>query len=294
MIPEHITWGSPRYRNDAAMKTYPCYIPSYRRAGRCTSHLPEILPPMLEPIFVVHESDYKKYLKAYPDILVVPTPALGIGATRAWICKEAIAAGNRHDVAAMLDDDITGWYYKPNAAIFGGVQQATRKERDRRWQKQLERAEQRPDFVKNGYAVSFTWRTALAFVKTPVEGIKLGLVNECMLMNRVAMERAQFTLATCEDMESTIHWLLNGTLCGQDPYLGHKAPQTAHTAERGGCGVYREAHPGYHLKNHRKLWKMFPEVVAKPIDTGKLRHGMQQQLKTRVSYQKAAQLGGLL
>lgn len=271
------------------MKTYPCFIPSYRRAGAVITH--KTIPPMLTPILVVHESDERAYQKKYPKIEVVSTDVRGIGKTRAFICEHARNRG--YDVAAMLDDDITGWYYKPDPSVFGGVRQATDEEVVRRWTKQLERAVK---FSRggDGYAVSFTWRTALAFVKKPVRGLKLGLVNECMLMNDIAMHQAQFTLETCEDMESTIGWLLDGTLCGQDPYLGHKAPQTAHTAERGGCGVYREEHPGYHLKNHRKLWKMFPDVVMKPVDTGKLRHGMQQQLKTRVSYTKAAQRGGLL
>lgn len=271
------------------MKTYPCYIPSYRRAGRCTTQ--DVIPKMLEPIFVVHDSDYKKYRRAYSQATVIPTDVRGIGATRAHICRLAVA--ERQPVVAMLDDDVTGWYYKPDPDIFGGVRTATDEEVFTRWAVNLQRAERRA--AKHlGYAVSFTWRTALAFVKAPVRGLKLGLVNECMLMNRVALKHAQFSLETCEDMESTIKWLLDGVLCGQDPYLGHKAPQTAHTAERGGCGVYREQHPGYHLKNHRKLWRMFPEIVAKPIDTGKLRHGVQQQLKTRVSYKKAAEMGGLL
>lgn len=246
---------------------------------------------MLNPIFVVHASERKAYRRAYPNADVLPVLERGIGATRAAICRLALL--NNHPVVAMLDDDVTGWYYKDDPGVFGGVRAATDEEVYTRWTVNLQRAARRSE-KRLGYAVSFTWRTALAFVKAPVKGLKLGLVNECMLMNDVAMQRARFTLETCEDMESTIHWLLKGVLAGQDPYLGHKAPQTAHTAERGGCGVYRAKHPGYHLKNHRKLWRMFPEIVAKPVDTGELRHGAQQKLKTRVAYQKAAQLGGLV
>lgn len=271
-------------------RSIPCFIPSFRRAGTCTTHLKTILPRMLYPVFVIHESDEKAYRKAYPKVELLVTDVRGIGKTRAFICEHA---HRRFDVAAMLDDDISGWYYKEDPDVFGGVRTATMDEVNERWTVQLRRALKRYERAE-GFACSFTWRTALAFTKKPVKGVKLGLVNECMLMNCIAMDNAQFTLETCEDMESTIKWLLDGILCGQDPHLGHKAPQTAHTAERGGCGVYREKHPGYHLKNHRRLWKMFPDVVAEPIDTGKLRHGVQQQLKTRVSYQKAAQLGGLL
>jgi hypothetical protein len=259
------------------------------RAGKVVL---DTLPSMLDPIIVVCDFEVKDYRKAHPRVKVVGTKARGIGATRAFICRYAVNRGM--EVAGMLDDDITKWIYKEDPLTYGGIREATTTEVRKRWTIELARAVkyQKKD---QGFACSFTWRTALAFPHPPTKyGVRLGMVNECMLMNLKAMRVAQFTLETCEDVESTIKWLLDGVIAGQDPHLGHGSPLTAHTAEGGGCGQYRQDNPGYHLKNHQALREMFPEVVCVPVDTGELRHGQQQKVKSRIRYKKAAMIGGLL
>jgi hypothetical protein len=176
----------------------------------------------------------------------------------------------------------------------GTIRAATAEEVDNRWRLQIHRARRAYRDWK-GYACSFTYRFALA-APTSYNDMKLrvGLVNECMLMNGHAMKTAQFSLETCEDIESTLRWLSQGIIAGQDWRLGHTSPKTALTAGAGGCGEYREDHDGFHLRNHRKLWKMFPDFVAKPRDEGKRRGDGMVMLKTRVGYAKAAKAGGLL
>lgn len=274
------------------MKRVPCYIPSYMRAGMATTHW--AIPPSLYPIFVVHESERDAYAKAYPDAKVVSTDVKGIGKTRAFICAHALKKG--HDVVGMVDDDMTGWLWKEKWGQMGTIRQATEAERDERWKVQLTRAKNLAD-DRIGYAVSFTYRFALAApnkeYSTQIK-LRIGLVNECMLMNRIAMENAQFTLETCEDIESTLHWLSKGIIAGQDQRLGHTSPKTSLSADTGGCGEYREQHDGFHLKNHRKLWRLFPDFVAKPLDEGKRRGDGMVMLKTRVGYSKAAKAGGVI
>ncbi len=272
------------------MKKFPCYIPSYMRAGMATTHL--TIPPVLTPIFVVHTSELRTYRREYPDIEVVHTNDKGIGKTRAWICK--FARQQKQKVVAMLDDDITGWLYKEDLDAMGTIRAATAEEVDARWRLQLKRAlAAYRDW--RGYACSFTYRFALAGpTKYNTMRLRVGLVNECMLMNGHAMKEAQFTLETCEDIESTLRWLSRGVAAGQDWRLGHTSPKTALTAGAGGCGEYREDHDGFHLRNHRKLWKMFPDFVAEPRDEGKRRGDGMVMLKTRVGYAKAARAGGLI
>lgn len=275
------------------MKRVPCFIPSYMRAGNVLT-LDSIPLDLMYPVLVVHKSEKKKYKKKHPKVKVIATKAKGIGRTRAFICKYALKHG--HDVVGMLDDDINGWLWKEKWGAMGTIRAATDAERDKRWRVQLKRAQILAE-ADQGYAVSFTYRFALAGPNREyTTGIKLriGLVNECMLMNKQAMQNAQFTLETCEDIESTLHWLSNGIIAGQDQRLGHTSPRTALTAERGGCGEYREKTDGFHLRNHRKLWKLFPDFVAKPVDVGKRRSDGMVMLKTRVGYSKAAKAGGVI
>jgi hypothetical protein len=252
----------------------------------------QTLPSMLRPILVVHSSEERDYRHYNPGIKVLPTEVKGIGKTRAFICRHAVRKG--YPVVAMLDDDINGWIYKAKLDKFGGIRIATDAERDERWRKAIARAN-RLVWQGEGFACSFTYRFALAGPTNPNKmKLRVGLVNECMLMNRVAMKMAPFTLETCEDIESTLAWLSCGVTAGQDLRLGHTSPKTALTAERGGCGEYREQHEGFHLRNHRKLWKMFPQFVAEPRDEGKRRSDGMVMLKTRVGYAKAAKAGGLI
>lgn len=275
------------------MKRVPCFIPSYMRAGMATTHWAIPLDQMY-PVFVVHESERNVYTKAYPDIKVIATNSRGIGKTRAFICRYALRKG--HNVVGMVDDDMTGWLWKERWGKMGTIRAATEEERDRRWRVQLRRAKILAD-DDIGYAVSFTYRFALAppnrDYSTQIK-LRIGLVNECMLMNTQAMETAQFTLETCEDIESTLKWLSLGVIAGQDQRLGHTSPKTSLSADTGGCGQYREEHDGFHLKNHRKLWRLFPDFVAKPIDEGKRRGDGMVMLKTRVGYSKAAKAGGVI
>jgi hypothetical protein len=249
---------------------------------------------LMYPVLVVHASEKKKYRNANKGVKVIATKAKGIGKTRAFICRYALKHG--HDVVGMLDDDINGWLWKEKFNAMGTIREATTEERDKRWRIQIKRAQILAE-ADQGYAVSFTYRFALAAPnKEYTTGIKLriGLVNECMLMNKQAMQNAEFTLETCEDIESTLHWLSNGIIAGQDQRLGHTSPKTALSADRGGCGEYREQHDGFHLRNHRRLWKLFPEFVAKPVDQGKRRGDGMVMLKTRVGYSKAAKAGGII
>ena len=274
------------------MTRIPCYIPSYMRAGNVLTL--DTIPAFFEPILVVHQSEKARYRKRHPGVRVIATQKRGIGLTRAFICRHAL--GHNYDVVAMLDDDINGWIYKEKLDKFGGIRQATTAERDKRWRIQIARA-QNVLVDQIGYAISFTYRFALAGATVEyTSGVKLrvGLVNECMLMNRVAMENAQFTLDTCEDIEATLHWLEIGCIAGQDQRLGHTSPKTSLSAKTGGCGEYREQTDGFHLRNHRKLWKMFPDFVAKPKDEGKRRSDGMVMLKTRVGYAKAAKTGGMI
>jgi hypothetical protein len=254
----------------------------------------DALPPMLTPILVVHESEQRAYQKAHRGVQVLSTSVKGIGKTRAFICRHAVR--RKQSVAAMCDDDLTGWLWKKEFASMGTIRKATNEERDRRWRIQLHRAKVMSDNAI-GYAVSFTYRFALAAPnRIYTTGIKLriGLVNECMLMNYYAMKHARFTLETAEDIESTLHWLSHGVIAGQDQRLGHTAPKTSMSAETGGCGEYRNSHDGWHLKNHRKLQKMFPDFVVEPRDDGKRRKDGMVLLKTRVGYSKAAKAGGII
>jgi hypothetical protein len=278
---------------ETVVKRVPCFIPSYMRAGNVLT-LDSIPLHLLYPVLVVHKSEKKKYQKKHPKVKVIATSDKGIGKTRAFICRYALKHG--HDVVAMLDDDVNGWLWKEQFAAMGTIRTATEAERDKRWAVQLKRARNLAG-AGIGYAASFTYRFALAAPNREyTTGIKLriGLVNECMLMNKQAMEHARFTLETCEDIESTLHWLSHGVIAGQDQRLGHTSPKTALTAERGGCGEYREQTEGFHLRNHRKLWKLFPNFVAKPKDEGKRRGDGMVMLKTRVGYSKAAKAGGVI
>lgn len=275
------------------MKRIPCYIPSYQRAGRVLT-LDSMPSDLMYPIIVVHESEERKYTKAHPKVKILATSKKGIGATRAFICRHAIKKG--HDVVGMLDDDINGWLWKQDLNVMGTIRAATTDERDARWRKQIQRATVVLE-DKIGYACSFTYRFALAGPTTRYStgiNLRIGLVNECMLMNRVAMKHAHFTLETCEDIESTLHWLSHGIIAGQDWRLGHTSPKTSLSADTGGCGEYRAEHDGFHLRNHRKLWKMFPDFVAKPRDEGKRRGDGMVMLKTRVGYSKAAKAGAII
>lgn len=274
------------------MKRVPCFIPSYMRAGNVLTL--DHLPPMLRPILVVHSSEWKKYRKKHPNVKVVGTDEKGIGKTRAFICRYALKKG--YDVVGMLDDDINGWLWKQKWGAMGTIRVATEEERDKRWRIQLRRARILAE-VDEGYAVAFTYRFALAAPnKEYTTGIKLriGLVNECMLMNRVAMQNAKFTLETAEDVQSTLHWLTNGIIAGQDERLGHTSPKTSMTGKTGGCGEYRESTENWHLRNHRRVWKQFPEFVSKPEDTGQRRSDGMVKVTTRVFYTKAAKAGGVI
>lgn len=272
------------------MRQIPCYIPSYMRAGKVLTL--ETMPSSMFPVLVVHESEFKFYRRAHRDVIVLPIPVRGIGKTRAAICAYALKM--KQDVVGMLDDDITGWIYKADLTAFGGIRAATDDEKEERWRVQIHRARRMVD--RNiGYACSFTYRFALAGpTNRNAMKLRVGLVNECMLMNRQAMQTAQFTLETCEDIESTLRWLSLGVHAGQDWRLGHTSPKTSLSADSGGCGEYRAMHDGFHLRNHRRLWKMFPEFVAKPRDEGKRRADGMVMLTTRVGYAKAAKAGGLI
>lgn len=277
---------------DRRMKRVPCYIPSYGRFGDVLT-LDSMPHDLLYPVLVVHDSEYRAYKRRHHGVKVISTKVRGIGKTRAFICRHALKHG--HAVVAMLDDDINGWLYKDKLNAMGTIRKATNEERDTRWRVQLRRARNvLPDV---GYACSFTYRFALAGptveYSTQIK-VRIGLVNECMLMNRIAMQNARFTLETCEDIESTLHWLSHGIIAGQDWRLGHTSPKTSLSAETGGCGAYRESHDGFHLRNHRKLWKLFPEFVAEPQDVGKRRSDGMVMLKTRVGYSKAAKAGGVI
>lgn len=275
----------------------PCFIPSYQRAGNVLT-LDSMPLSLMFPVIVVHKSEEAEYKHAHPGVRVLATHAKGIGATRAFICRYALK--HEYPVVGMLDDDINGWLWKSKLNKMGTIRQATDEERDLRWRVQIARARNvlhpNPE-ATIGYACSFTYRFALAaptsYYSTQIK-LRIGLVNECMLMNRTAMELAQFTLETCEDIESTLHWLSNGVIAGQDWRLGHTSPKTSLSAETGGCGEYREKHDGFHLRNHRRLWKMFPEYVAEPKDEGKVRGDGMVMLKTRVGYSKAAKAGGVI
>lgn len=273
------------------MKKIPCYIPSYGRAGNVLT-LETMPSSLMFPILVVHKSQQDEYIKAHPGVAVIATQDRGIGKTRAFICRHALR--KNWDVVGMLDDDITGWLWKRRLDRMGTIRSASDQERDSRWALQINRATvalTRPQ----GYACSFTYRFALAGpTNINTHRVRIGLVNECMLMNRIAMQHAHFTLETCEDIESTLHWLSHGIVAGQDWRLGHTSPPTALSADRGGCGVYRSTHDGFHLRNHRKLWRLFPDFVAEPRDEGKRRGDGMVMLKTRVGYAKAARAGGII
>lgn len=266
------------------MKQIPCYIPSHLRAGKITT--PSILPACAYPILAVDESQARKYEKRHSkiEVLAVPERYRGIGRTRAFICKTALKCG--HDVIACLDDDITGWLWKRQPSEMGTVGRASLKTVNSRWKRIIRWARELND-ERRGLAVNFPFRFALA-MPTTAKRLKIGLVNECWIANRKALETAQFTLPLAEDQEATLRWLLDGVLCGQDVRLGHKGPKTSLTSETGGCGDYRGQHPeDWHYRTHKMLQKLFPEYVTNVTKLENNRVG------TRVHYKKAAEAGGV-
>lgn len=266
------------------MKKLPVFIPSYGRPGRVTTLA--MLPKHASPILCVRREQVDEYRAAYPDILirVIPDRYPGIAGARVWICRYALS--RKYRVIAMLDDDmIGGWFTKTDPSRFGGLARATPREVEARWKFHHKRALS-SRFARQGYAISMSDRRVLAYGKSNPRGHQIhhGLVGRCVLLNTVAMQKAQFTINACEDVESTLAWLIAGVFTGQDIHFGHGGhKEWATTKDAGGVGALRERQQNIKTKNHRRLMRIFPECVGY-TSTG----------KERTSYHTAAKLGGLL
>lgn len=94
------------------------YIPSRGRAGLVTT--PAALPKQLAKLctIVVRHDEIEEYREASPDLryLVMPKGVEGISATRQWILDKA-----KGKYLCMVDDDITGFCFKPLSTKYGGI-----------------------------------------------------------------------------------------------------------------------------------------------------------------------------
>lgn len=102
--------------------TLKIYIPSRGRAKTLTT--PYVLPEALfdKCVVVVRPDEIDEYkdqnieLASQNQFLVLPKGVNGLSATRQWIIEQA-----NERFHAQLDDDITGFCYKPRSDVYGGV-----------------------------------------------------------------------------------------------------------------------------------------------------------------------------
>lgn len=99
--------------------TLKIYIPSRGRADKVTT-LQALPPGLRESCTIVVRHDEANAYKAKPEffgkVLVMPKGINGISATRQWIMENADERFH-----CQMDDDITGFCFKPKSLVFGGI-----------------------------------------------------------------------------------------------------------------------------------------------------------------------------
>lgn len=99
--------------------TLKIYIPSRGRADKVTT-LQALPAGLRESCTIVVRHDEADLYKSKPEffgkVLVMPKDINGLSATRQWILEQADERFH-----AQLDDDITGFCFKPKSKIYGGV-----------------------------------------------------------------------------------------------------------------------------------------------------------------------------
>lgn len=208
------------------------YIPSRGRPGLVTPTTLKHYGIHRNDIIVVVRLD-EVGLYARPDgfnILVLPKRIEGLASTRQWILEVASGVGGRH---WMMDDDITGFLFKPNKAKFGGVREATKSN----FYRMLEDADYHIDSGATVYSTQDRMSIARPSVRPFNEYTRIG---QCMYIDHNECRFKGYRFDRTEiyhDQDLALQIVRGGDKTVTSNMFGHKMRPTY---AKGGLQTYRK------------------------------------------------------
>lgn len=207
----------------------PVCIPSYRRAGRVSSEGLMRSFGFHRTVIYARESERDEYAEHHANVASVPDGVRGIGDTRQFIVEQMAD----EPAYVMIDDDISGFSYKPDLTAQGGVMRAEPEQ-------VLQVLGELYDSGCIGAVVDY-WSIADPYDGGPWRHWGF-LCSNCYLLRSSLIGSARFDrLQLYEDMDFSLQLLQAGVPVRISSQLCIEASPGGRGADNGGCDELREA-----------------------------------------------------